>query len=613
MNVLGVKIVGHDTGAALISNGRIVAIAEERLNRVKHSPYMFPELAIDYCLEAFGVSAPEIDLIVLDQIFLKERYPMRELFAARMGKRFPNAKIRVINHHDAHAAAAFFCSPFDEAAILIHDGVGEAFRSPLGVVVGEAETLYYGSGNRFSQIQKTVHLWKGKKYYHTCPSAKPYSLISGRYLGFGRYNEGKLMGLAPYGTDAVLRQFPLSHWYREFKGHTYCNPRIVFPGVPVSVVVPVTDPSTLLQRLARFLRKRVRKLLRPALEHLMVSFMPERLVASKPFFPEIRLTRPPRDSSVKLPDEYYSSVAYAAQFIVEQVAIIAARKLKRITRSANICIAGGVGLNIDANKKILDSAGFEHIFIQPGASDTGIPLGCALWGHHVILGQPRFWTMRSASLGRPYSEEEIVAAAKKHGGVIMMKKLKDIIAETARFIADGKIVGWFQGGSEYGPRALGNRSILCDARRPDMKDTLNNRVKHREPWRPFAASVLLERMPEYFEISERSPFMLLMAKVRDEKRQEIPSVVHVDGTCRLQSVTKEANGRYYDLIAKFFELTGTPLILNTSFNLGGEPIVETPGDALTCFLKTKMDIVVIGDYIITKCGTPEGSIAAVSA
>jgi len=243
--------------------------------------------------------------------------------------------------------------------------------------------------------------------------------------------------------------------------------------------------------------------------HAVTAFFCSPFSEAAVLIPEIRIPRPPRDASIPLPDEYYSSVAYVGQFITEWVAMLAGKRLKEVTQSVNLCVAGGIGLNIDTNRKFLDEVGFEHIFIQPGASDTGVPLGCALWGYHVILGQPRFWTMQSASLGRKYRDDEILAAIATYGSKITVRKSDNIAQETTELIADGSIVGWFQGGAEYGPRALGNRSILCDARIPDMRNILNNRVKHREPWRPFAAAVPRECIHEYFELAEENSFMLL--------------------------------------------------------------------------------------------------------
>ena len=282
------------------------------------------------------------------------------------------------------------------------------------------------------------------------------------------------------------------------------------------------------------------------------------------------------------------------------VAVEWGKQLKNATRAENLCVAGGVGLNIDANKRFIDDVGFKRVFIQPAASDAGIPLGCALWGWHVIAQKPRFWHMQSASLGRSYSEKEIISACDQVKDRIIVKKFPKIAEEAARLLAEGKIIGWFQGGSEYGPRALGNRSILCDPRPNNMKDILNIRVKHREAWRPFAASILREHLSEWFEFDAESPFMLLAVNVRPEKRGQIPAVVHVDGTTRVQTVTAGANGRYYDLIKAFHRMTGIPLLLNTSFNDSGEPIVETPEEAISDLVKTDIDYLVIGDYVITK-------------
>ena len=317
-------------------------------------------------------------------------------------------------------------------------------------------------------------------------------------------------------------------------------------------------------------------------------------------FPKLVLPKPPRRKSVALPDNYYASVAYAGQKVLEEVTMIVCKKLFAITRCQNIAIAGGVGLNIDANTRIINETGFKRIFIQPAASDCGIPFGAALYGYHCLLQKPRFFTMDHAYLGRPYSDKEIEEAIRERSDEITDRISSEVAKETAKLIADGKIVGWFQGGSEYGPRALGHRSILADARHPSMRDIVNRRVKHREMWRPFAASVLKEHSQDFFDLKEESPFMILLSNVRQEKRDKIPSVVHVDGTCRIQTVTKEANGIYHDLIREFHKITEVPLLLNTSFNLGGEPIVETPNDALKSFLNTDMDYLVLGNYIVQK-------------
>lgn len=600
MNVLGLKIRGHDPGAALISGGKIIAISEERLSRIKHSFEIFPSRSIEYCLGATNLRPENIDLIVMDQVSARWRVPIKQIFEEKTEGRFSKVRIEVVNHQDAHAASAFFASPFTEAAILVYDGAGEIYRTHLGVAAIETETLYRGVGNRIVQIQKTLHLRDGKSCPYTQGIGKLYSEIT-YYLAMGKYNEGKTMGLAPYGNDSILKMFPPEMWFTEREGHILVNSRVRWPSLPLQDRITrrksLKDFFTVLKY---FVKMRVKRFARPLLYRAMSRFYSREMFMEPKIFPEIRFPRPPRSRADTLPDDYYASVAYAIQKVLEMVACRLGKKLRDITGSENLSVAGGVGLNIDANSKFLTEPGFKRIFVQPGASDAGIPLGCALWGYHVILGLPRFWEMKSASLGRSYTEEEIKRAINERVSDLEVKKSKAVAKEVARFLADGKIVGWFYGGSEYGPRALGNRSILCDARGPDMKDIVNKRVKHRESWRPFAASVLKEEALLWFDLKDDSPFMLLVADVKKEKRSIIPAVVHVDGTCRIQTVTKKENGRYYDLISEFKKITGTPLILDTSFNLAGEPIVETPADAIKSFLSTDMDYLVLEDYVITK-------------
>ena len=589
MVVLGAKLTHHDTGAAIIADGRVCAIAEERLDRVKHSN-TFPRRSIAYCLQALGLAPADVDLVVVDQVDLPSAVRMAEIFRRETGGAFSRAELAVINHHDAHAASAFLCSPFDDAAILVYDGAGERFRTHLGVTATETETLYRGTGRTIAPIQKTMHLRDGKSFPYTFGIGKLYALLSEHYIGFGPYNEGKMMGLAPYGRDEFLKRFPLERWFCEVGGHILANARITFPG----------------RRSAEGLRAGAYRLWRVAersLGRLLARrlFSPAGGVFIEPeLFAEVRLPKPARSSEVALPDEYYASVARTGQRVLEAVAVRWGQRLRAVTASPNLCVAGGVGLNIDANRLFLGAVGFERIFIQPGSSDTGIGLSCALWGWHVVAGNPRAWVMRSSALGRPYTKEEIEQAVAARASDVEVTRPNDIAQAAAELIADGKIVGWFQGGSEYGPRALGQRSILCDPRRPDMKDTLNLRVKHREPWRPFAASVLAERMAEYFMLRQESPFMLLAAPVHPERRAEVPAVTHVDGTCRIQTVSAQENGRFRELIAAFAAITGVPLLLNTSFNLAGEPMVETPAEAMACFLATEMDYLILEDRLITK-------------
>ncbi|OHA20652.1 MAG: hypothetical protein A2836_02220 [Candidatus Taylorbacteria bacterium RIFCSPHIGHO2_01_FULL_45_63] len=592
-NILGLKVTSHDTGAALIFGDRVIAISEERLNRVKHSRNMFPEKAIDYCLAAFKLSPADIDLVVLDQVGSRAESPSERIWKRNVGERFSKAALHVINHHDAHAASVFFASPFQEAAVLIVDGSGEKIHSHLGMIGTETETLYRGEGNVVAEIQKTVHVRRRLRFPYSMGIGKLYSLLSEGYLNFGIYNEGKMMGLAPYGDDRVLREFPFDRWFLEKNGHIICNPHVTFPGIERFVGTKKMRHA-IKESIFRTLEKWIFWLLD------MCSGRKKEFFLAPDCFKPIVLTKPARQKDGSPLDPYYTAVAYAGQKVLEEVMVLFGKKVKAASGSDNLCLAGGVGLNIDANKRFLDDVGFKHIFVQPAASDTGVALGCALWGAHMILHLPRFYKMDSASLGRPYSETEIEVALQERPQGISFRRSEHVASDAAKLIAKGNIIGWFQGGSEYGPRALGNRSILCDARVPDMKDIVNKRVKHREAWRPFAASILAERQREWFELGESSPFMLLAAQVVKEKQKLIPSVVHVDGSCRIQAVTSEANLPYYQLLKAFEKETGVPLFLNTSFNDAGEPIVETPKDAISCFFKTDLDCLVIGNYIVTK-------------
>lgn len=596
--VLGIKVVGHDPGAAVMSDGRVVAIAEERLSRVKYARGQFPNLAIDYCLATLGLKDEDVDLIVVDEAIdtKMSRESVEALFRRTMNGRFAGVRVEFTDHHDAHAASAFFCSPFEEAAVLVYDGSGSIFDTHLGVPAMETETLYRGQGNELVQIDRTLHEYTSRHTPHTCGIGKLYSLLSTEYLQLGAHNEGKMMGLAAYGNDSILKQFPKERWLAVENGQPMMNRRIRF----AKRVSRATGRS--FREMPSYLYWGVRSRVVRAWDMLLRAIPGVASGRVEPeLFEPIQLPRPARDpKSDKLPDEYYASIAFTAQKLFEEFAFLLGLRLKAITGSDNLCVAGGCALNIDANHNFLTRAGFKRLFVQPASSDHGIPLGCALWGYHVILKKPRAWEMRSAALGRAYSTEEIVAALEKRGGEIETKRSDTVAAETAKLIADGKIIGWFQGGAEYGPRALGHRSILCDARVEDMRDILNDRVKHREMWRPFAASVLLEKQSEWFDIDHESPFMLLASHVHDDKKKKVPSIVHVDGTCRTQTVTKEHNGVYYELIREFEKLTGVPLVLNTSFNLGGEPIVETPEDALDTFLRTNMDYLVLGEHIVWK-------------
>jgi len=491
VNVLGVKCVGHDTGAALLSNGKVVALSEERLTRKKHSPGIFPEQSIEYCLNFLNCAPADIDLIVVaEERHQVGDFDVKDIFLRRMGARFANARVESVNHHNAHAASAFFVSPFDEAAILIYDGFGEELKSHLGAVL-ETETLYVGRANSFAEIHKTVHHVKNGRTPYSNGIGMVYAKVCQKYLKLGRFNEGKMMGLAPYGNDSFLKQYPFEKWVRDDGRDIVLNPLISFaPSKLGGFSGAIKNPKKAMLLFWYGLGRLSKKITQKATSRF-------RLKTQEELFEEIHLNIPAR-SGQALPDDYYTSVAYAVQKILEEVCLRFAKKLFAITRSENICIAGGVGLNIDANRRILDESGFKHIFIQPAASDAGIPLGAALYGFHMILKQPRFFNMQSASLGRPYGDTEIRNAVETFKEKINFRKSTEASKEAAKAISENNIIGWFQGGSEYGPRALGNRSILCDARNPEMLTIVNKRVKQRELWRPFAASVLLERVNDFF-------------------------------------------------------------------------------------------------------------------
>lgn len=559
MNILGLHLFGHDTGAALISQGRLTAIGEERLDRRKHSGF-FPHLSVKYLLDAAGLkSIDDIDLVVGVTRYSKDG--SNATIDAIRSELAYKGKVHTISHHDAHAASAYYASPFDEAAIMVVDGLGsKAVEVETGKEIPfalrgltrkeikdfeEVQSFYRGLGSAMTSIRKDC----------TAPGyMNGIGLVymgTSVFLNFGDFGSGKVMGLAPYGGQP---------------GKTIDEP-----------FVEVVDGVALAKSEKNFVRHQD--------------------LYRKRYFPAIR----PRDKE-RLPDDLYTEIAWTVQDATEKTLISIAEYLYRISPCKNLSYAGGVGLNSVANKKILDNTPFENIFVQPGACDSGIALGCALFGAHVIdkeeLGKYR---MRNAYLGRTYGDEEIIADLRATSGIRYTKE-KDITKKAAGLLAQGKILGWFEGGSEIGPRALGHRSIICDPSKPEMKDILNAKVKHREGFRPFAPSVLLEKAFEYFDLTCESPYMLLIAEVKKEKQHLVPAITHVDGTARVQTVTKEDNGRYYDLIKEFDAITGVPVILNTSYNIAGEPIVERPLDALRCFMSTEMDYLVIEDYLIEATG-----------
>ena len=547
--ILGIQsYANHDTAASIVKfsdDGKIleyVAISEERLIRVKY-PYVFPVHSIGYCMDYFGLKDLEqIDLLVSDYIRIKRwfnsgpTYNISDYDYLKLKFNFDPKKIRIITHHMAHAASAYYASGFDEAAILIVDGNGS-----------DLETTSYFRGKGFE-----IDFLENYKYHGI---GACYTAITKQILNLGTGGEGKTIGLAPYGEkhSPVLKiDAKLSGIKNDFSQF--------MRRLPYSDVLNQTHPKSRINPL--------------------------------------RGHYPARQDKKDLLNPYYSRIAYDLQQETERVLKHLAKDLRSKTGSKNICVAGGVGLNSVSNKIILDKCGFENIFVFPACSDSGIPFGLALWGYYNSRELGDFpkakLVFNNAYIGREYSSEETREVLEKY----KLPYRKTTLPRVAQYLADGKIVGWVQGGSEYGPRALGHRSILADSRRAEMKDILNARVKHRESFRPFAPAVLAEHSSEYFEFGCESPYMLLIAKVK--KPEAVPAITHVDNTARVQTVTREANGVFYDLIKEFQKLTGIPCILNTSFNDAGEPIVETPEDAILCFLKAEMDYLVLGEYLLDR-------------
>jgi len=560
--VLGISCFYHDAGAALVRDGELVAAAEEeRFNRRKHYSG-FPEQAVEYCLKQAGVTIDEVDYIgfyekplvkfnrILETILAGwprtytvwvKSIPIWMTNKLRIGRIIQKTlgtdqDILYCQHHLSHAASSFLVSPFDEAAIITADGVGEWCTTAWGV----------GHGHH-------IDIMKEIRFPHSVGLL--FSAITA-YLGF-RVNdaEWKVMGLAPYGRPRYVDKF------RE--------------------VVDIRDDGSFRLNLKYF------------------SFTHS---TSRTFSRawEKLFGRPQRPKESEL-DQFHQDIACSGQKIVEEIMVKMARHVHEVTGMDNVCLAGGVGLNCVANWRILNEAGFRKIFIQPAAGDSGGALGTAFYIYNSVLGNPRRYVMNHALVGPSFSEDEIIATLKSSRAPFeTIDDEAELIERTTRYIADGKVVGWFQGRMEFGPRALGARSLLADPRNPKMKDLINAKVKFREAFRPFAPAILAEHAHEYFDMPQgmEAPFMLLVPKVRPEKHQVIPAVTHADGTGRVQTVTEETNPLFYRVIKRFGELTGVPVVINTSFNVRGEPIVCTPQDALDTFTKSGIDVLVMGRNIL---------------
>jgi carbamoyltransferase len=606
VKILGISAFYHDSAAALIDKGEIVAAAqEERFTRKKHDPG-FPSNAVKFCLEYGGLNINELDAIVFydkpllkferlletyyafapkgirsfitampvwikEKMFLK-RLINEELVKLGYDKKKP-VKMLFPEHHLSHAASAYYPSSYDKAAILTVDGVGE--WATASICLGEGKDLSILKELRFPHSLGLLY------------SAFTY------FLGF-RVNSGeyKLMGLAPYGN-------PLS------------------PDVDRYVDIILKDLIQLKEDGSVWLDQEYFDYatgLTMVNEHKW-----EQLFGFK--------KRNPEDSL----DPEHCNLGLAIQRVTEEAIVRMAREAKRLTGADYLCMAGGVALNCVSNGKLQKENIFKEIFIQPAAGDAGGALGAAQAAYHIYFGQERkvSWApdaMRGSYLGPTFSDLDVELTAKKYKAVYTYyENFKDLSTEVARLLAEGNVVGWVQGRMEFGPRALGGRSILGDPRNAEMQKKLNLKIKYRESFRPFAPSVLAENCADYFDYDGISPYMLLVHPVAESRRKplppdydamdvrdklyylrsDLPSITHIDYSARIQTVHKETNPRYYQLIDSFKELTGYGVIVNTSFNVRGEPIVCTPNDSYRCFMRTEMDYLVVGNYVFDKRQQPE--------
>jgi carbamoyltransferase len=591
MNILGISCYYHDAAAALLRDGQLIAAAEEeRFTRVKHD-YNFPKNAIQFCLESAGIQGSEIDYVTFfekpfrkfDRILMTvlQTYPQsykvfREsmitwmidklwvgaTIAAELG--IPKDRVLFCEHHLSHAASAYLCSPFDESAILTVDGVGEWVTGTWGT----------GQGNQ-------INLRKQMVFPHSLGLL--YSAFTA-FLGF-EVNEGeyKVMGMAPYGqpryVDKVwklIKQDGDGSFYLDMDYFCFHH----------------STEKTFSQRFVElFGEPRPRKML---------------FFTAESGFPTYFGEPPSNYNELCKLNQHYADIAASIQKVTEEVLLGMARHIQKETGMKRLCIAGGVGLNSVANHRILRETPFEELFVQPSAGDGGGALGAALWADNMLLGNPRRFRMDHAYWGKSYEPSEIREFLDQNRIPYQYVENDDrLMDQVVDHLQGGKVIGWFQGRFEWGPRALGNRSILADPRNPQMKDIVNTKIKFREPYRPFAPSVLAECAEKYFDLPNAvchypARYMLYVVPVRTCKQSQLPAITHVDGTGRLQTVFRDANPRYYQLIERFARATGMPALLNTSFNLKGEPIVTTPANAFSTFSKSEMDTLVLGNFIVTK-------------
>ena len=597
-SILGISAFYHDSAACILRDGKIIAAAqEERFTRIRHDP-SYPYNAIEFVLKYSNLKLSDVNHIVFFEkpflkferlletyvafapkgfvsfakampLWIKEKLFQKNLLFNKLkdhDKKYKSDEnIFFSDHHLSHAASAFFPSPFNEAVVLTADGVGE--WATTTVAVGKDNNL---------EIKKEIHFPHSIGLLYSA-----FTYYAGFKVNSGEY---KLMGLAPYGKPI----------YED----------------KIKKLIDIKDDGTF------------------RLDQKYFNYATGLTMTNNNF--DYLFGQKPRDPKNEKITQFHMDIAASIQKITEEIMVKLTRSIRKEYNIKNLCLAGGVALNCVANGKILREKIFDNIWIQPAAGDAGGSLGAALALWHIENKNKRVVSsnddMKGSYLGTEFNDEEIKKELKIMGANFETLNYEDLINKTAELLSDGKVIGWFQGRMEFGPRALGARSILGDPRSDKMQKNLNLKVKFRESFRPFAPSVLREDLSEWFEMNVDSPYMLLVADINfnkkiqmtneqrklfgidklNIKRSEIPAVTHVDYSARIQTVTKNTNNRYYDLIAKFKEKTGCPVLVNTSFNVRGEPIVNTPTDALNCFMGTELDYLIIGNCILDKKKQDQG-------
>jgi len=562
MIILGLNFHFHDSTACIIKNGElIIAIEEERLTREKHTGE-FPCHAINRCLSDAGIGYEDIDHIAISADFSKHNFKkiiyalkkpskaitflkqefLRPFYRAKEFKQWYQSHfsehtpiVHHVEHHLSHIAGSFYVSPYDKAALLSLDGSGEWSTAWTG----------FGEGNKVERYTESF-------FPHSIGSF--YEAVT-EFCGFRpNYDEGKTMGLAPFGDASIF--------YEQAKK-----------------IIHIDDNNSFEVDLSYF-RYQDGGSRRCSEKFYSIFGQPRKYSKTAEF------------------EKHHYDTAAAFQKVLEEVAIKICRNLQQKTQADYLVIAGGVSLNSVMNGEIIRQTDFKDLYVMPAAGDNGTAIGAAFYLYNNILNQPRCFVHSNPFVGTEYSDEYIEAELKKYK--LKYTRSDDICLQTAKELADGKIIGWFQGKMEIGPRALGARSILANPVYADMKEKINAEVKYREPYRPFAPSIISERTKEFFDLDVNAPFMLKVCQVIEEKKSVIPAVTHVDGSARVQTVHKETNPEYHRLIDELGKLTNVPIVLNTSFNVMGEPVVESPADAIRCFFTTGLDILSIGNFLVYK-------------